>query len=68
VSKNGNKVLDLWHTEVPVEHRGKGIAEVLAIGVMDQLSKEKVMVKLSCSYLRDNFLPKHPEYRSLVVE
>jgi len=45
-------VYDLYHTEVPVELRGRGIAKHLAKAALDHIVKEKAVAILSCTYLQ----------------
>lgn len=51
--KEGGDCVNLYHTEVPVDMRGQGLARHLAQGALDQLEKDGLKVKLSCSYLQD---------------
>lgn len=44
-------VYDLYHTEVPVQLRGKGIAKHLAKAALDHVVREKAKAILSCTYL-----------------
>ncbi|CAG0917916.1 unnamed protein product [Notodromas monacha] len=45
-------VIDLYHTEVPDEFRGRGIAKKLAAGAFEHVKKENLRMKLSCWYLQ----------------
>jgi len=65
---HGVQCWDLWHTEVPVNHRGKGIAEHLAEEVMRYVTVKGLKVTLSCWYLRDYFLPQHPEFKAQLAD
>lgn len=47
----GRNKIDMYHTEVPVEMRGRGIGRVLAKGALDQAATNNTKVKLTCSYL-----------------
>jgi predicted GNAT family acetyltransferase len=71
---HGN-VMDMYHTEVPPSHQGKGIAAVLAqvcIGPFQQQLKNVLMFSpfffFYSSYLQ-KYYHEHPkeEYRTLVV-
>ena len=44
--------VDLWHTEVPSECRGQGIAGILAEVAVKSLAKENSKVLLTCTYLQ----------------
>jgi predicted GNAT family acetyltransferase len=61
----GMRVLDLYHTEVPPAGRGKGVADQLLAGVFRHAQEAGVAVRPSCSYVRDAWLPRHPEYKAL---
>jgi len=43
--------LDLYHTEVPKEYRGRGIGAILARAAIDYAIKEDIKVSLTCTYL-----------------
>ena len=60
-------VYNLAHTHVPEELRGKGIAEQLVRGALDQIREEGAKFLPSCPYIQ-TFLKKHPEYRAGVAE
>jgi len=47
-----NGVYDLYHTEVPVDLRGRGIAKHLAKAALDHVVNEKAVAVLSCTYLQ----------------
>ena len=55
--KSGNEV-DLWHTEVPPECRGQGVAGILAESSIKNLAQNHSKVLLSCTYLQ-HFYKKH---------
>lgn len=58
-------VLDLHHTEVPAMGRGKGVAGQLLDAVFRHAQEVGLAVRPSCSYARDTWLPRHPEYRAV---
>lgn len=58
-------VLVLLHTEVPAALRGQGAGSRLARAVLDAARSRKVKVSIKCDFLQ-NFIVKHPEYRSLI--
>jgi len=49
---NGKKVMDMNHTEVPVELRGRGIAKQLAVAAFDFASSQGLRVLPTCSYIQ----------------
>ena len=53
--KQGN-VMDIHHTFVPEELRGKGLAEKLAKSAFDYAKKYNMKIKPTCSYIEDTFL------------
>jgi predicted GNAT family acetyltransferase len=61
-------VLDLTHTFVPPQHRGKGLAAVLCDAAFKHAAESGLRVRPSCTYVSDTYLPKHPELTPLVAE
>lgn len=57
----GNKI-EMYHTEVPVELRNRGIGRALAKGALERACQEKLKVKLTCSYLI-NYLDKFADQK-----
>ncbi|CAG2102121.1 unnamed protein product [Medioppia subpectinata] len=59
-------VLDLYHTEVPKELRGKGIAGLLAEEAFKYVVKNKLQMLISCTYLqkflKENQKPEFVKY------
>lgn len=55
----------LTHTYVPVELRGRGIAEKLVRAALDFARAEKLRVVPECSYV-DAFMARHVEFQSLL--
>lgn len=55
----------LTHTYVPVELRGRGIAEKLVRAALEFARKEKRRVVPACSYV-DAFIARHTEFQPLV--
>ena len=53
------------HTEVRREHRGKGYAETLVRGALDDLHRAGLAIEPRCAYVAD-FVDSHPEYADLV--
>lgn len=62
-------VYDMYHTYVPEELRGAGVARVLADHAFEFVHKSDGKMKLTCSYL-DHINKKNigSKYSSLVVE
>lgn len=63
----GQNLVEMYHSEVPQELRGRGIGKALAKGAFEQALKNNMRVKLTCSYLI-NYLEKFadPKYKSIV--
>ncbi|KAL8573324.1 hypothetical protein ACOMHN_032786 [Nucella lapillus] len=60
--------VDLWHTGVPPEFRGKGVAKLLAQAALDHFSSQKTRMLLSCTYLqRHAKLFPQPEHEKYIV-
>lgn len=57
--RSGNE-LQMIHTEVPVEARGRGIAGELVRAALAYADEERLDVVPLCSYVRA-FLQRHPE-------
>jgi glutathione S-transferase len=53
--------LDLFHTEVPAEWAGRGIATDLALGAFELLRRDGRKVTLTCPFMV-RFYNAHPEY------
>ena len=62
-----NGVMIAYHTFVPEQERGKGLAERLAVAAFDLAKERGLKVRPDCSYII-HFLDKHPEYRFLTEE
>jgi predicted DsbA family dithiol-disulfide isomerase/predicted GNAT family acetyltransferase len=56
------KVLDAHHTFVPVNGRGKRLAEKLTFACFEFAKKEQLLVQPSCSYISSTFLKKYPDF------
>jgi len=50
--KIGSNHYDFYHTEVPKEYRGRGLAGKLAREAFNHIIAEKATVTLSCTYLQ----------------
>jgi glycerophosphoryl diester phosphodiesterase len=58
--------LNLLHTFVPEELRGRGIAAELVRQTLDRVRREGGRIVASCPYIQA-FLEKHPEYQDLAA-
>ncbi|HWR17580.1 MAG TPA: GNAT family N-acetyltransferase [Terriglobales bacterium] len=65
-SLHGN-VLELNHTEIPPELRGKGLAAKLAQGALDYARENSLRVDVVCDSVAA-YIKKHPEYADLVIK
>ena len=54
------------HTEIAPAFEGKGLASVLVQGALDDIRERGLRIKVTCPYIL-GWLPKHPEYKDLVV-
>lgn len=61
------KTLDFEHTYVPPEHRGRGVASVLAGAAFEYARESGYKVIPSCPYIT-TYLKRHPEYHDLVAD
>ncbi len=57
--------ITLWHTEVPLALRGRGVAGMLARTALDYAAENKLKVDVICPLVA-TFIAKHPEYQPLV--
>ncbi|BFZ00942.1 hypothetical protein BsWGS_03981 [Bradybaena similaris] len=60
----GPGLVDMYHTEVPPQFQGQGIAKVLATGAFDALIEQGVQFRPTCTYLR-KYLRDNPNPRYL---
>lgn len=63
-----NNCLDLHHTDVPSSQRGKGYGEALAAFAFEFARKNGYRIIPSCPFIKNKFLPQHPEYSGLIAE
>jgi predicted GNAT family acetyltransferase len=61
----GPGVLDYHHTYVPLEDRGRGVADRLAQAAVDYARAQGLRIIPSCSYVAE-WLRQHPEHADLV--
>lgn len=59
-------VWDLWHTQVPVPLRGRGLGAELTRRTLDYLAAQGARVRPSCSFIR-SYIDAHPAYAALVT-
>uniref|UniRef100_A0A1I7YV11 Protein NATD1 n=1 Tax=Steinernema glaseri TaxID=37863 RepID=A0A1I7YV11_9BILA len=55
--KHPDNVMDIYHTEVPVEHQGKGIAKVLVNEAFQYAAENNMKILPTCTYV-DRFARK----------
>ena len=65
-SSDGHGTLDLEHTVVPEEARGRGVGESLVRAVLAYARGEGYQVIPSCPFVRQ-WLADHPEERDVLV-
>lgn len=66
-SKPSEHVYDLYHTETPVEFRGKGVAKVLAKAAFQHIADGGHKMILSCEYLQDYQQKFGAQYKTLIA-
>ncbi|MGC8628608.1 MAG: GNAT family N-acetyltransferase [Candidatus Micrarchaeia archaeon] len=62
----GKGKINMYHTFVPDEDRGQGIAEKLALAAFAYAKGKNLKVIPGCNYI-SYFVQKHPEYNSMIV-
>lgn len=60
------KVLQLIHSEVPVELRGQGLGSELAHSALEWAREQDLKVDVICPSVAE-YLTRHPEYADLVL-
>lgn len=58
------KILNFWHTYVPPELRGRGIADELVRQALEDLLEKGYKVIPSCWFVRV-YMDRHPRYHEL---
>lgn len=58
--------LDFQHTQVPIELRGRGVADALVRHALDDVRSRGERIVATCPYVKA-FLVRHPEYQALAV-
>ena len=59
-------ILDFQHTQVPIELRGRGVADALVRHALDDVRSRGERIVATCPYVKA-FLVRHPEYQALTV-
>lgn len=59
-------ILVLYHSEVPRSLRGRGFGSQLAGGVLDDIRRRGLLVRIACDFLAD-FIARNPGYADLVA-
>jgi predicted GNAT family acetyltransferase len=62
---DGHGWITLWHTEVPEQMRGKGVASELAKAAFEYAKANALKVDVICP-MAASFLAKNPEYKRLI--
>ena len=66
--QDGQKVMIMSHTSTPERLQGKGIAAHVTRAAFEYCRKNHFKVHPTmCTYIRDNFLKKNPEFSDLVL-
>lgn len=63
----GGGVLELAHTEIPKELRGKGLSSKLAHSALEYARENKLRVDVVCDSVAA-YIKQHPEYANLVIK
>ena len=58
--------LELLHTEVPPQFRGRGFGEALVRAALDRARGENLKIVPTCPFVR-KFLARHREYADLIA-
>jgi predicted GNAT family acetyltransferase len=61
-----SRTIDLVHTKVPVELRGRGIAGALVHHALEDARARGLHIVPTCPFVR-GYLERHPEYGDLVA-
>lgn len=60
-------IMDIHHTFVPEQLRGRGLAEKLTKTAFEYAKKHGMKIKPTCPYIEDTFLKKFPELKAMTV-
>ena len=61
------ETIDLYSTYTPPRLRGQGLAEKVVLAAFEYAKENKLKVIASCWYVRE-FIEKHPEFRTIVMD
>lgn len=61
------EIIDLYSTYTPPRLRGQGLAEKVVLAAFEYAKENKLKVIASCWYVRE-FIEKHPEFRTIVMD
>lgn len=61
------ETIDLYSTYTPPRLRGQGLAEKVVLAAFEYAKENKLKVIASCWYVRE-FIEKHPEIRTIVMD
>jgi uncharacterized protein len=64
--RSGDGVLNFWHTYVPPELRGRGIAEELVRQALEDVLERGLKVIPSCWFVR-LYIDRHPKYQAALA-
>ncbi|KAL3638823.1 hypothetical protein CASFOL_016730 [Castilleja foliolosa] len=67
-NSGGDKVMDITHTFVPASKRGLGLAAHLCVAAFTHAKNHQLSVIPTCSYVSDTFLPRNPNWNSVVYK
>ncbi|MBI1370239.1 MAG: N-acetyltransferase [Planctomycetes bacterium] len=61
-----DRVIDLYHIYVPDPCRNRGLAGYLLAAAFDFARAETLKVIPTCPFIRNDFLPRFPQYHDIV--
>ena len=62
---DGNGWMTLWHTEVPVALRGRGVAAILSKTALEYARDNELKIDVICPLVLD-YIGKNPEFKNLI--
>lgn len=63
-----NDIMEIHHLFVPEIQQGKGVADMLCEAAFRHAKNSGIKIIPACSYIKDTFLKKHPEWENIVTE
>lgn len=66
-SESTQTIMDVEHVYVPSRLRGRGIAEIFVKRVYEIAKQKGYLIKPSCTYVKNTFLPRHSELMDYTV-